>query len=148
MDRLPGADLFAVVKGDIGREAGGGGLMPGVDRGAGCGAEGGGGAEVVVMRVAEQDGGDWRAGGFQHGGDVGGVIGSGVQHCDAAGGVDEIGVGAPVGHDAGVVGDHATDAGDDGQRGAAGRFGLGQEAHVGVPATATPARRTRSRWRL
>ncbi len=60
-----------------------------------------------------------------------GAVGAGIEHGEAAGGVDQVGVGAVIGHRAWIGRDDAGNAGQDGMHGATGGFGFGQEGHCG-----------------
>ena len=91
-------------------------------------------ADMVVVRVAHQDERDLAAGVAQDRLDVLGMaFRPGIQHRQPFRRVDQIGVGAVIGHRAGIVGDDPADAGQHRQIGAALRLRFGQKGHVDAP---------------
>ena len=89
--------------------------MEGVGGGAGAGLEGGGRAEMVRVGMTEQD---RRAalGSGKNVLEVTVIIRAGIENNKAANSLDEVGVGAVIGHQAWVVGDNPGDARHDRQR--------------------------------
>ncbi len=124
------ATLVAVMDRDVGREA----------LGPRCGASHGRrpgrrlqrrhGAKMVAMRVAEQDAHDRAGREPQDVGHVRRLVRARVQHGDAVGLLDQVGVGAVIGHAARIVRDDAADARADRLQHAALGHGLGQEGHI------------------
>ncbi len=82
------------------------------------------------MSVREQDQIDLAAGRGKDRGDVGGVVRARIEHHQSLAALDQVGVGAVIGHRPGVFGDDAADAGQHRQRRAPLGFGLGQEGHA------------------
>ena len=86
---------------------------------------------MVVVGVADQDQFQLAVDGVQDVLHMLRAVRTGVEHGEAAGRLDQVGVGAVIGHRAGIGGDDAGDAGQDGMHGAADGLGFGQEGHCG-----------------
>ena len=109
------------VLGSCGGE-GGRGRTAGPAEGVGC-------ARVVLVAVGDRDGGDLSGGG-EDGGDVLGEVGAGIEDESAAGRVDQVGVGAVIGHQPRIGGDDPPDAGEHSDGHVADRLGFGEEGHL------------------
>jgi hypothetical protein len=88
-------------------------------------------AVMIGMGMGEEDAGDRRfAGGGEDVGYMRVVVRAGIDDGQAVGAVDEIGVGAVIGHHARIVGDDTANAGKHREGNSAGRFRFGQEGHA------------------
>ncbi len=124
-------DGIAIAQGVVGAELGAGIDLGRMDWGAGGGAERIGGAVVVAMGVADDDAADAAGARGGDGFDMGGAVRAGIEHDEAALAIlDEVGVGAVIGHDAGVGRHQTGDAGQDGERHETGRLVFDQERHA------------------